>query len=330
MKKLDQSAEWLCVRCEVQGQSHVHSHTPCQDKTFSCTYNGVTAVALADGAGSCTLSHYGADAAAKAVCKVFCEQFDGIFFSENPTAAKKKLVSYLQKVMVYTAEQYDCELKELSSTLLAVAVKDSRILALHIGDGVIGFLNKDGAFLLSEPQNTEFANQTFFVTSGRAEELARLFRGVPPDLDGFVLMSDGSAASLYSSANHRLASVLSAMGERLALTGENYYQARLQENMQEEIARKTRDDCSLVLLAKKCSYYDLSEEDKYSFFDLAESEKAKRDAMEALLSGSEAVVSEEELEQLTDGAKDAAAALLELEYLKKREDGVYERAFCLH
>ena len=51
---------WKKVHCAVQGRGHTKNQVPCQDKTFCYQENGVLVAALADGAGSAKLSHYGA------------------------------------------------------------------------------------------------------------------------------------------------------------------------------------------------------------------------------------------------------------------------------
>ena len=59
---------WNSVECAVQGRGHIKSDIPCQDKTFHVHENGVDVIALADGAGSARLSHYGAEFVTKQIC----------------------------------------------------------------------------------------------------------------------------------------------------------------------------------------------------------------------------------------------------------------------
>ena len=46
---------WKTLQCAVQGRSHIKTEIPCQDKTFTSIENGVSVIALADGAGSANL-----------------------------------------------------------------------------------------------------------------------------------------------------------------------------------------------------------------------------------------------------------------------------------
>ena len=52
--------QWHVAGAAVQGLRHEEKHIPCQDKIFSLSDNGVTAIALADGAGAAEMSHFGA------------------------------------------------------------------------------------------------------------------------------------------------------------------------------------------------------------------------------------------------------------------------------
>ena len=51
---------WNSVQCAVQGRGHFKTDMPCQDKTNYLCKNETSVIALADGAGSATMSHFGA------------------------------------------------------------------------------------------------------------------------------------------------------------------------------------------------------------------------------------------------------------------------------
>ena len=59
---------WNVIQCAAQGRSHIKSDIPCQDKTYSAFDNDTQVIALADGAGSAKLSHYGAETVTKFIC----------------------------------------------------------------------------------------------------------------------------------------------------------------------------------------------------------------------------------------------------------------------
>ena len=70
---------WVSVDYSIQGKSHQRTNTPCQDKTVCTTFNGVYVAALADGAGSCIFSHFGAEVTTLAISELLQSNFDEYF-----------------------------------------------------------------------------------------------------------------------------------------------------------------------------------------------------------------------------------------------------------
>lgn len=96
----------------------------------------------------------------------------------------------------------------MASTLLLVAIKDDKFIIAHIGDGVIGYLKNNEMKIASQPENGEFVNTTVFTTSKDAIMTMKLIKGFLGTIQGFVLMSDGPEARLYSKQENKLADVL--------------------------------------------------------------------------------------------------------------------------
>lgn len=242
---------WKTIQCAVQGRGHVKGGVPCQDKTCALVnaVAGISAIALADGAGSARLSHYGAAEAASYICEEVTSYFDDYFDADLGEAANR-LVTGLLARLAECATELECELRELASTLLFVVVKDDRYIAGHIGDGVVGCLVGDELMVLSRPQNGEFANQTTFVTSPGAATTMRLICATLEDIAGFVLMSDGTAASLYDKSAATLAPVVASLIERGAELDVAELEEQLEASFREVLTRATTDDCSIALLVR--------------------------------------------------------------------------------
>ena len=183
---------WKSVGCEVQGKGHVKMGIPCQDKTICLTRNGVTAIALADGAGSSMLSHYGAECVVKSATLFVIDNYEKLLSNDDGKSVKHDILDYILKQLFIKAEELDCDVDALASTLLLVAVFEDSYLIIHIGDGVIGYLDGTQLKVASAPENGEFANVTTFVTSNEALKSMRLFKGLLNDISGFVMMSDGT------------------------------------------------------------------------------------------------------------------------------------------
>ena len=187
---------WNLLDSTRQGRSHVKQGTPCQDKTYCQSYDDTYVITLADGAGSARLSHYGAECVTKCIADELGSHFESYWDETEARIAKERLFHEISESLQQIAEQQDCQLKDLASTLLAVAVKDERYIILHLGDGVIGYCKEGVLKVASAPNNGEFANTTVFTTSSDACSQMKVFRGPLNGINGFVLMSDGPEACL--------------------------------------------------------------------------------------------------------------------------------------
>ena len=242
---------WNIVRCAVQGRSHQVANVPCQDKTWECQKNNVYAIALADGAGSAVLSHFGAERVCTYICEQLCDRFDEIFAAEDGAAVKQAMLCELAEQLAQLAEELECDVKDLASTLQAVAVKGEHFLLAHIGDGVIGYLKGEELKVASLPANGEFANVTVFTTSKDALATMKMIKGELGEVRGFVLMSDGAAESLYNKQEKRLADAVGRIVDLCSYLPVETVQQQLQASFDTSIVQATTDDCSMALLAKE-------------------------------------------------------------------------------
>lgn len=241
---------WNVIQCAVQGRSHMKLDIPCQDKTYSTVDNDTQVIALADGAGSAKLSHYGAETVTKFICSKLPGEFDTYFTDNDGAAVKQQLVERVLKSLNEKARQLDCEIKELASTLLFVAVKNDQFIIAHIGDGVVGYLKNDEMKIASQPENGEFVNTTVFTTSKDAIMTMKLIKGSLGEIQGFVLMSDGTETSLYSKKERKLSDVIKKIMQMSTIISNDKLQEQLKQSFEEVIIKATTDDCSIVMLVK--------------------------------------------------------------------------------
>lgn len=337
MKLNDKQTDiWVAVQSAAIGKSHIQDNSVCQDKTFIYETPNVLAVALADGAGSAGLSHYGAETVTREVCKLLCERFDEFYNSDTPLPVKSTILAHLLNALRDTATENQCELSDLASTLLAVAISDKRFFVVHLGDGVIAYTKEDEIKVVFGPRNGEFANTTYFVTSSHALEMMNLVKGLATSINGFALMSDGSEASLYSKQRNEVAPVLQRLVKRLGMTSPEYLQPVLQASLEDVITKKTRDDCSLILVSKHLKAYDeLDDTEGKDYFEIQakRSSDAKRRKIryQDILNALETAKSGKELCELMGlkntyaFAKTWLAPLANLGYIVETENNVYKR-----
>lgn len=258
---------WKTVNYEARGRSHIKSDIPCQDKTITLKNNDITIIALADGAGSAGLSHFGADAVIKAAGEYICNNFYDIVNNADGKQVKLNVLEYLLGKLRDLSNELSCDMQDLASTLLLVAANSETFLMLHIGDGVIGYLKNNELKVASMPENGEFANTTTFVTSKAAISSMKLFKGEVNDIAGFVLMSDGSAESFYHKRTKSLASVLIKLMHRNCLISNDRMKEMVKDSFDKIIVTNTQDDCSIAIMSRRLG-------DLYDYASMSVVEKA--------------------------------------------------------
>jgi len=238
---------WRSAGNYVQGKGHTLKNIPCQDRIFSLLDSDINIIALADGAGSYLYSHYGAEVSTNTVCDILKQQFD-IFYESEKEVMKQSIISELLKQLNCKADHLGISVKELSSTLMFASVRNDRYIVGHIGDGVIGMLENGSLKVLSEPDNKEYVNVTTFVTSSNACENFRINKGQISGIDGFILISDGSAQSLYDRKNNKLSLAAKEMIEWIDHNMIPEVRDALFFNLEKYLKPKTTDDCSVNML----------------------------------------------------------------------------------
>lgn len=241
---------------QVRGRGHALDGSRGQDRTSYLARNGVQALCLSDGAGSATHSEYGAQALVEAGCSLLVERFGEFVASQDGVALKLEVVRVLVARLREVAERHRVEVRDLAATFLAVAANEEQFLVMHVGDGVIGYVKDGIATVISGPDNSEFANQTTFLTSETAARTMRVLRGSLDEVDGFILMSDGTASSLYNVQTKKLANacmkIVAALASAPTVQTKNpEYRKQLRRLVDTKIRFATKDDCSIGVLAKK-------------------------------------------------------------------------------
>ncbi|MGI0522170.1 protein phosphatase 2C domain-containing protein [Microbacterium maritypicum] len=240
---------------QARGRAHLEEGTPVQDRTRYLSRSGVQVLCLADGAGSAQHSDLGAQITVDSGCAVLAERFEAFSGTNDGAAVKQELLARLNARIDAVASRRGISPSDLACTFLAVAMSDETFIGAHVGDGVIGFL-KDGELrAISLPDNEEFANRTTFVTSAGAASSMRLFRGSLAGVDGFVLMSDGAAETLFNPRSNELAR---ACKKLMSAVGSPAYSQAKRSSIRKRLGRfidlsvrlATKDDCSVAVFGR--------------------------------------------------------------------------------
>lgn len=239
--------QWKSAGAYVQGRSHLKNNIPCQDSIYSISNWNLSVISLADGAGSCKHSKDGAEISSRIVCKIFNKYFNKLY-NAPIEKIKNVVIENILRFISFKAKELNASVEDFSSTLLFIAIKGQKYITGHIGDGVIGQLTDSNIEVFSFPDNNEYANCTYFTTSNNVLEHFRITKGKLNNIKGFVLMSDGSAESLYDKKNKRLSIVSKQILEWLNNNDSNTVSEAIQQNIQAFFIPKTMDDCSINLL----------------------------------------------------------------------------------
>lgn len=259
----------------VAGKAHEKKQLPGQDQIFifrSRTQKRAI-IALADGAGSCSHSQLGAEIITSEVGKIIFGKGDQDvvdldkldegevkddnferFFDDRVLACThlhQRLIFHLTE----KANSLGVAVKELASTLLFVVLKEKtkgsfEYLAGHIGDGVIVQCRNNQTQVFSHPEQGEFLNTTFFVTSKEALTHFRLYRGVLNSNEGFMLFSDGVADTLYHKRTKTPAPACANMFKWLDQYRQDQVKKGIRDNLEKVFREESPvgDDCSLAIL----------------------------------------------------------------------------------
>ena len=146
--------------------------------------------------------------------------------------------------------ELSCPVSELAATLAFVAVDGDAWIAGNLGDGVVGALQGDRAEVLITPTGGEFANETTFLTSRHAHERFRIARTPFNEFDGFAIMSDGAAESLYGRRDGTLAPALIKILSWFESQASVAVADAIRGSLMPLLVERTRDDCSLAVLRR--------------------------------------------------------------------------------
>lgn len=187
------SSEWRMFGASGRGSSHEANGAPCQDAHAGARLpGGWVALAVADGAGSASLSQIGANLAVSTAIERAAVVVDA--GAKGPA----KIRTLMMEVIAHTRERVLVEARvrgvppfELASTLLVALAGPELTATAHVGDGAVVVAWGDGGVAtLSAPEPTEHPNETTFLTSSDALAATRVAveeRGVAR----IALMSDG-------------------------------------------------------------------------------------------------------------------------------------------
>jgi len=195
---------WICGLSKTVGQSHIASGLPCQDAVEARIISSSRfVVALSDGAGSAIKSQVGSQSLVESACALVGN------FLEKVSKLEPELLDRIVREAILSARQ---KLKALGlpddfhATAIIVIGIDKEVRIYHLGDGAVmvgqGINSTKLLIHRSNPENGEFANETFFYTQEHWEQHLRLQVVKNPQF--LVLVSDGVDPFLWDNKGTRV------------------------------------------------------------------------------------------------------------------------------
>jgi hypothetical protein len=187
------------------GPSHTVLNAPCQDScSIAKSSDGSTiSIVVSDGCGSAQKSEQGS--------LFISEYISSALLALSPELIKRgpgewlidKSVMILAELRETMRRKYGDDIRDYAATIVAALVSDLGGFLLHVGDGVATSFAIKGSgakkqitlVAQSNPENGEFANQTFYITE---PDWIRHIRITPlAQVDCLVLNTDGAQALFY-------------------------------------------------------------------------------------------------------------------------------------
>jgi uncharacterized protein YerC len=164
---------WNVAAASVQGTSHIKRSQPCQDACYWVVLDdNVLIAAVADGAGSVSMSEVGSTLAVQTAVEEIQERAERLKTLKN----QEDWSDFFQDICHLTLNVLEAEAnflqvdkRELSTTLILVVATPNLIATAQIGDGAVVMRDAlDKITGLTNPNVEEFLEFTTFLTSPKA------------------------------------------------------------------------------------------------------------------------------------------------------------------
>lgn len=195
---------WFAAGASVVGASHILRGRPNDDALAIKQERHWTAIVVSDGAGSCSRAREGSNLVSELFVVellTIANHLDAVGPGPWLNDAVIRAVLQVRSELASLAGSYD--LKNFHCTLVAALMSSKGGFTVHIGDGaiIVGRMHDKSTIEIevhSNPENGEYANETFFITEGTWLKSIR----IKPlgSCEWVILTTDGAASVLMDKA----------------------------------------------------------------------------------------------------------------------------------
>lgn len=172
----------------------------CQDKGGFINKNGVSVLAMADGAGSKFYADKGAEIAVDRGMRFISDEFDMLYNEDNHSRICKYIIEDILYGLMVEAEKINCDYHEFGATIALAAVKDDRYILFSLGDSTVYRIEEGKKIITLRPYNYGSKDVTVLTTTGNAYKVGKIRKDKLKNIDSFIIMTDGMT-ELYNATD---------------------------------------------------------------------------------------------------------------------------------
>lgn len=252
--------KWTTAHASVIGASHISTNTPCQDASVILTTQADEwlVIVVSDGAGTATRAEEGATY----VSQFFSEELIKLVSELNTRAPGHWINDFVIEKVLETRKALrqlskSDEIRDFNCTLVACLLGPKGGFSIHIGDGAIvgGYRSENQGevsnhLFISEPENGEYANETFFITEG---DWIKHLRITPmPALDWVICCTDGGCSlSMINDRDIKQGFLEPVIKEIFDIKDKKYRNEKLSHFLSDPKANKVTGDDKTIAIAIK-------------------------------------------------------------------------------
>ncbi len=170
--------KWRVYFASATGKYHLACDAPCQDSGHYEVIEDVLIGVVCDGAGSAEEGQAGSEFFAREVTELVSVSIrSGHFAQATQSDYRDYLLAIIQAARAKLDEialSRQLEPREFACTLVGCIASRNGGCFFHIGDGFAIHLRENGESVLSNPENGEYADETYFVTDDNWKDHLRV------------------------------------------------------------------------------------------------------------------------------------------------------------
>jgi hypothetical protein len=182
---------WKVTGASVPGTRHEASGRPCEDASGWSAADGLTCLAVADGAGSRPRAGEGSALAVRSALAAAPARLSGSA-EADPAAWLRAIFADVQAALRQRAAGLGQDPADYATTLGVVLLTEDLACVGQVGDTIVVVRRRDGAYETVNPApRGEYVNETIFITEDRAVAGARITVLPAAAVDAVFLSTDG-------------------------------------------------------------------------------------------------------------------------------------------